>query len=89
VSRTGTRTKILPAIGANGMPNAARNESVNAAASITANPTATSSDGSPSSHCANADYRVKLIATVMSTGTGTPFRRVGVYSHCRTASSAA
>jgi len=33
--------------------------------------------------------RVKLIVTVTSTATGTPFRRVGVYSHCRTASSAA
>ena len=33
--------------------------------------------------------RVKLIVTVMRTGTGTPFSRVGVYSHCRTASSAA
>ena len=37
----------------------------------------------------NAYYRVKLIVTVTRTGTGTPFRRVGVYSHCRTASSAA
>ena len=34
-------------------------------------------------------YGVKLIVTVTRTGTGTPFRRVGVYSHCRTASSAA
>ena len=34
-------------------------------------------------------YRVKLIVTVTRTGTGTPFRRVGVYCHCRTASSAA
>ena len=42
----------------------------------------------PSSHRADA-YRVKLIVTVTRTGTGTPFRRVGVYSHCRTASSAA
>ena len=43
----------------------------------------------PSSHRADAYYRVKLIVTVTRTGTGTPFRRVGVYSHCRTASSAA
>ena len=34
-------------------------------------------------------YRVKLIVTLTTTGTGTPFRRVGKYSHCRTASSAA
>ena len=43
----------------------------------------------PSSPRADACYRVKLIVTVTSTGTGTPFKRVGVYSHCRTASSAA
>lgn len=33
--------------------------------------------------------RVKLIETVMTTGTGLPFSSVGLYSHCRTASSAA
>jgi hypothetical protein len=37
----------------------------------------------------DAYYRVKLIVTVTRTGTGTPFRRVGLYSHCRTASNAA
>jgi hypothetical protein len=37
----------------------------------------------------NAYYRVKLIVTVTRTGTGTPFSSVGVYTHCRTASSAA
>ena len=43
----------------------------------------------PSSHRADAYCRVKLIVTVTRTGTGTPFKSVGVYSHCRTASSAA
>jgi hypothetical protein len=43
----------------------------------------------PVLHRADADYRVKLIVTVTRTGTGTPFKNVGVYSHCRTASSAA
>ena len=33
--------------------------------------------------------RVKLTVTVMMTGTGTPFRSVGVNSHCLTASRAA
>ncbi len=33
--------------------------------------------------------KVKFTVTVMMTGTGTPFSSVGVYSHCRTASSAA
>jgi len=42
-----------------------------------------------SCHRANGYYGVKLIVTVTRTGTATPFRRVGVYSHCRTASSAA
>ena len=37
----------------------------------------------------DAPYRVKLIVTVMTTGTGTPLRRVGEYSHFITASSAA
>lgn len=32
---------------------------------------------------------LKLTVTVMITGTGMPLRRVGVYFHCRTASSAA
>jgi hypothetical protein len=37
-----------------------------------------------------ADYgRVKLIVIVVRTGTGTPLSSVGLYSHCRTASSAA
>jgi len=43
----------------------------------------------PSSHRADAYCRVNLTVTVMRTDTGTPFSRVGVYSHCRTASSAA
>ena len=43
----------------------------------------------PSSHRADAYCSLKLIVTVMTTGTGTPFSSVGVYSHCRTASSAA
>ncbi len=35
------------------------------------------------------DCSVKLIVTVITTGTGLPFRSVGVNSHCLTASSAA
>ena len=38
---------------------------------------------------ADTYYRVKEILTVTRTGTGTPFSKVGRYSHCRTASSAA
>ena len=34
-------------------------------------------------------YRVKLTVMVVRTGTGTPFSSVGMYSHCRMASSAA
>ena len=34
-------------------------------------------------------YSWKLIATVIMTGTATPLTRVGAYSHCLTASSAA
>jgi hypothetical protein len=37
----------------------------------------------------DASYLLKLIVTVMITGTATPFRNVGLYSHWRTASSAA
>jgi hypothetical protein len=37
----------------------------------------------------DASYRLKLIVTVMITGTATPLRSVGLYSHWRTASSAA
>jgi len=33
------------------------------------------------SHGRDASYRVKLIVTVTTTGTGTPFKSVGVYSH--------
>jgi len=44
---------------------------------------------SPFPHRADAYCSLKLIVTVMTTGTGAPFRSVGVYSHCRTASSAA
>ena len=43
----------------------------------------------PSLAAVDAYYRLKLIVTVKITGTGTWFRRVGVYSHWRTASSAA
>jgi len=59
-------------------------------------------DGSvtvPRAHCGSIStaptgsrssaYRAKLIRTIVVTGTGTPFRSVGMYSHCRTASSAA
>ena len=59
-------------------------------------------DGSvtvPCAHCGSIStaptgsrrsaYRAKLIRTIVVTGTGTPFRSVGMYSHCRTASSAA
>ena len=34
-------------------------------------------------------YGLKVIATLRITGTATPFTRVGAYSHCSTASSAA
>jgi hypothetical protein len=45
---------------------------------------------SPGGVAATPDcYGVKLTFTVMTTGTGTPFCTVGVYSHCWTASSAA
>ena len=42
-----------------------------------------------SSPDADAYCCLKVIVTVMTTGTGTPFNSVGEYSHCRTASSAA
>lgn len=40
--------------------------------------------GNPGIYC-----NVKFTVTVMMTGTGTPLRSVGVYTHCLTASSAA